>query len=84
MQSSDDLAELENSGLFYLFFFFLLPLFYFIRRWFSYDYFLIVPQVENQFTLRRLFVWIQEPLQRLQTIAMLTDVAKGNWLLLSI
>ncbi len=32
---------------------------------------------ENQFTLRRLMVWIDDPLQRLKLMAQLTDAAKG-------
>ena len=32
---------------------------------------------ENQFTLRRLFVWIQDPLERMRLMAILADAAKG-------
>lgn len=33
--------------------------------------------VERHFTLRRLFVWVQDPMERLRVMAMLCDAAKG-------
>lgn len=33
---------------------------------------------DNAFTLRRIFVWIQDPFERLRLMAMLVDAARGQ------